>query len=697
MDRQAFTRYVQALFRHLEAGLVGLFFVQAVRFLYSTLYAHLGSLDQWTKTIDRTTLSGTLGVVTPGDVRIELIVCGTAAFLPLAAIVVGRWRIATLSAVAVAVGRVYMTANGPSLIGVAGAAIAAGGAGLFLAILSNRRPTVFPATLILGIGADQVIRLYGFSADLTWSSAWLGVQVALSLAMFALVLVNLALDSAEKRRLERVAHLERPDRAEVDKPVPPMQLSGWGALAMGGLLFLEFTLLGLSNTAARRAGIEPEMIAPWLLAATLLPLVPAVRDLARRFLGMFDGQWRGWVYGLLAGLMLVIGFRFNGPIAAAGFVIAQVLISLGWWWVIQPVDRRGWFSGPGVVIALGLFLALTGADYFTYDYAFVYGLAEPFGTLFRSLRGFGLPIALAAALLAMLPAIVARRRLPWQGGPALDTVLIFGLGALTIVLTVSLIRPVLVTPSANTGKLRIATLNLHGGYSLYFGADLAQVAQQISFSGADIVLLQEIETGRLVSAGVDQVDWLAHNLNMRAVYFPTNEGLQGLALLTKLPVETRQGVLLSGIGKQTGVLYARLTAPNQAALDVYNTELGYLLKESTRSTDSQEQDQLAQLSQIFGMINQLDPGLTTGVILGGTFNNVPTSDLYLRTKQLFFDPFEGQAAEKTITWQLVNNITSRVDYLWLRGITPLGAQIVPVSASTHNLAVVEITLTPSGS
>ena len=84
-------------------------------------------------------------------------------------------------------------------------------------------------------------------------------------------------------------------------------------------------------------------------------------------------------------------------------------------------------------------------------------------------------------------------------------------------------------------------------------------------------------------------------------------------------------------------------------------------------------------------------------LLGGSFNNVPTSDLYQIVSQSFSDPFAGQAVEKTITWRLVNQIVSRVDYLWLHGINSLGAGIVPVAASTHDLAVVEISLTPAGS
>jgi endonuclease/exonuclease/phosphatase family metal-dependent hydrolase len=699
MERPEPLRAVQAVFRHVEAGLVALFFIQAIRFLYSTLYAHLGSLDQWTKTLDRTSLSGVPGIITPGDVRIELLAVGLFALLPILALLISRWRFATLVAVLAAVGRVYLTESGPSVIGVIGAALAAGSAGLYLAVLTRRRPLVFPAALVLGIAADQLLRLAGASVDLTWSSGWLLVPVGLALLLFVLVLVNLVIDVAEIRQITQA---RRAANADINAPstlpqLPaPTTISAWGALAFGGLLYLELTLLGLANTAGRRAGVEPSVIAPWLAAVTLLPLVPAVREGLRRFLGMFDGQWRGWVYTLVLGLLLVIGFRFSGPIAAIGLIAAQLFIGLGWWWVAQPVDKRAWFSGIGLVIGLIVFLVLTGAEYFTYDYAFVYSAPEPIGSAIRSLRGLGLVVVLVAGLLVTLPAIVARRRLSWQGGRGRDSAFMVALCVLSGLLAFTLTPPLVVTPSANPQHLRLATLNLHGGYSLYFNSDLPQLATQISTSGADILLLQEVETGRLVSNSVDQVDWLAHALHMQAIYFPTNESAQGLAILTRLPVIDQHGTLLTSVGKQTGVLYARLMAADGQPIDVYDTELGFLLKDVSQSTADQEQDQRTQLGQVFGLVNQTDPGLTLRTMLGGTFNNVPTSDLYQIVSQSFADPFAGQAVEKTITWRLVNQIVSRVDYLWLHGITSLGAGIIPVSASTHDLAVVEISLSAAG-
>ena len=699
MDRNEPLRAVQAILRHAEAGLVALFFVQAIRFLYSTLYAHLGSVDQWAKTLDRAALSGVPGVISPADVRIELLIVGLFALLPIAAVWVSRWRLGTFAAVLAAVGRVYMTANGPSVIGVLGASLAVGSAGLYLALLTRRRPAIFPAAFVIGIAAEQLLRLFGTSVDLTWSSALLLVQVGLALLLFVLVLANLALDAAEIRQItqaRRAANAQITAPAVLPQLPTPTAISAWGALALGGLLYLELTLLGLVNTAARRAGVESAALAPWLVAATLLPLVPALREALRRFLGMFDAQWRGWVYALLLGLLLVVGFRFTGPIAALGLVVAQVFIGLGWWWVAQPVEKRTWFSGVGLLIGLLVFLLLTGAEYFTYDYAFVYNVPEPFGGALRALRGLGLAIALVAALLVTLPAIVARRRLPWQGGRARDSAFMLVLCLLSALLAVSLTPPLVVAPPATPQRLRLATLNLHGGYSLYFDTDLPRLATEITASGADILLLQEAETGRLVSSTIDQVDWLAHELHMQAIYFPTDESAQGLAILTRLPIDMARGSLLTSVGKQTGVLYARLTAADGQPINVYNTELGLLLRDNRQSTADQEQDQRTQLGQIFGLINQNDPGLTLRTVLGGTFNNVPTSDLYQVVSQSFADPFAGQAVEKTITWHLPNQVASRVDYVWLHAITSLGAGIVPVSASTHDLAVVEISLAPPG-
>jgi endonuclease/exonuclease/phosphatase family metal-dependent hydrolase len=677
-------RYRRDLFRLAEAALVGLFFVQAVRFAYATLYAHVASASLVNLTADPSTLTGVPGVVDPQLVQTELIVAGVILLLPLLAVIFQRlWFGPALIAIVVAAGRVFITANGTTTFGVIGGLIAAGAAGLYIATIAVRRPSLVPICLVLGFAGDHMFRLYGNTADITLLADFLPMQTLLSLALFAI-----AIFSAIFERLT-------PD-AETDATGASLrgEISGWGAFALGGLLYLEFAVLALPNTVAHRTKVDYITVAPYLMATTLFPLVPEVRQFARRFLGMFDGQFRGWVWFLLIGLLVVIGFRFSGPTAAFMLVFAQLMVSLSWWWILQPSDGKRNFTSVSVVFALGLFLLLTGADFFTFEYAFVRNVVEPYGSLLRAFRGMGLVVVLFATLLAGLPAILSRKRLPWQGGRVAESLIALAFVVAASVLAGSLSRPIVITPITSANQLRIGTLNLHGGYSLYFSSDLNTIEQQVRAYGVDVLLLQEVETGRMISSSVDQAAWLARQLNMQVQYFPTNEGLQGLAVLSKLPIEDAQGQLLTSIGRQTGVQFLKLRAPDQAELHIYNTQLGFLLVNNEAA--AQEQDQTTQLQEIFGFISQNDPPLTNRTVLGGTFNTVPGSDIYQYLAQSSFtDPFSSLPAEKAVTLRRVNGDIARVDYLWLRQITSKFVGTAPILQSTHNMSVVEIGLLQS--
>src|SRR5258708_24424256 len=83
-------RYRREIFRVAEAAVVGLFFVQSIRFLYGTLYAHIASANLVAFTSDPARIAPLPGVVNPVDVRTELIVAGIALFLPLLSVFFSR-------------------------------------------------------------------------------------------------------------------------------------------------------------------------------------------------------------------------------------------------------------------------------------------------------------------------------------------------------------------------------------------------------------------------------------------------------------------------------------------------------------------------------------------------------------------------------------------------------------------------------
>ena len=202
-------------------------------------------------------------------------------------------------------------------------------------------------------------------------------------------------------------------------------------------------------------------------------------------------------------------------------------------------------------------------------------------------------------------------------------------------------QPPVVQAVINPETVRVSTYNIHAGNNEFFHNDLEAIAQTIELSGADVVLLQEIESGRLTSYGVDQPLWLARRLNMDRRFYPTNEGLQGLAVLSKIPIVFDDGNLLDSVGNQTGLQRVQVQ-PDTGVITVYNTWLDPLIDTGGAQTiEELESSQQAQLDQIFSILSAHHPNGQLGrTAIGGTFNNVPDSALVERIgEQGFVDHF----------------------------------------------------------
>ena len=675
LRREAFWRATWIV----EAAAVGWFFIQALRYLFGTLYAHVSSADIVLRLGDPG--PAVPGAVLPVDAQAEVVFVAIALLLPLLAFVLARRPAAfVITVAAVAVGRVFMTLLTPP-IGVLGAALTVVGGVLYLAALARQQPSRFAVSLTLGILIDQLVRIGGQSLDPTWSEAFLQPQTALSIGLFAVAAVR----SAFRRN-------------------PPlkdgMSYSGiglGGGLALGGLLFLECALLGLPSAVARWSGVSYNLAAPWLVAATALALIPEVREAARQAISLVDAQWRGWFWLLIVCLLLVIGNRFEGVVALAALLLAQFMVVLLFWWVVKPINKEERDrTGPALVLALAVLPILYGADFFTYEYAFVRdfgGGLSGLSDVLRAMRGLGLGVMVVGVLLAAVPMMSAGRRVPWRRSSGLETLA----GLLAVILGAAFAAvaaaPAQVTHFAGGNRMRVATYNLHGGYSLYFDYDLAGIADTIWQSGADVVLLQEVDGGRLASYGVDQAWWLGQRLGMDVRFLATNEHVHGLAVLSRVPITLDEGTLLTSQGMQTGVQRVQVR-PDEGVVDLYNTWLGLLFAQEQGTLAIQEQDQWQQAQEILGLIAANHPGGVVGrVVLGGTFNNTPESELHsLLVTTGFNDPFDGMSLDRAATLLRGNAIQVRFDYLWLRNIQPTGRAVLERDPSDHRLAVVELNL-----
>ncbi len=100
--------------------------------------------------------------------------------------------------------------------------------------------------------------------------------------------------------------------------------------------------------------------------------------------------------------------------------------------------------------------------------------------------------------------------------------------------------------------MRVATYNIHGGVGRSGVLDLELVAEVLSEIGADIVGLQEVDSGRARSGGADQAGHLARELGYRVVFSAAqgnagSGGEYGNAILARFPIVSHMTLTLPGV------------------------------------------------------------------------------------------------------------------------------------------------------
>jgi endonuclease/exonuclease/phosphatase family metal-dependent hydrolase len=608
--------------RLMEGTAVALFFVQAIRVLFSVLFG---------------VIYDALFVGPFSLSAVMILALLVAAFLaPAFAPRNPQRRFALLSALLVFLARVPITLNDPQLRLYASLLAVAGG-GLYTASLLRTDGSLVYASWILALAFDQLFRALGNTFDITLQPNWLIPQVALS-ALLCWLSVSAPRPMGAERR--------------------PAHLGLLGGVGLGAFLFLETSLLSLPNAVARWSGWSYAAVAPLLALVSLLPVLVCPGGGVRR------PPRVARLWGVLLVLVtcggLALGYGGSGFVAAVGLLVAQWAVLSA----LSPVLGAGQGGGErvGLHLALGLlaFVLVNFANAFAFTYPYTLEL----------FRGAGLPVFICAGLFATLPALLRGADLPEMVLRA-NRVWLVGTALLFVALIVLCACPATIQMKEAGSQVRVGTYNIHYGYNAHWNLTLEEIAQTIEQSGADIVALQEVDTGRITSYCVDDALWLAHRLHMGALYLPTVEHLTGIGLLYRFPLEATEGKLLTSRLEQTGVLRARLHVGDKA-LAAYGIWLGL------------EPDERAV--QIGEALQWVSPGVA---VFGGDMNSTPDEAVYARMQEAgFSDPFiaGGFNAAPTDPAERPNK---RIDYVWIRGLVPTDARVLESLASDHRMVVIE--------
>jgi endonuclease/exonuclease/phosphatase family metal-dependent hydrolase len=541
----------------------------------------------------------------------------------------------------VGVARVGLSINIPGVRFACSLIVLAAG-GMYLAgLLTARRPVVLPA-IVGGLALQQVFQGVGLTYDVTLQPWWLPIQIVWGALIVVLAVVVGRRSAAGDRRAS--------------------QLGIWSGLALGGVIFVETSLLALPHAIGRWSSGAYPFLAVWTFVVTIALLIPRVRHEVNHRVG----SWQAGRVAVAVALPLAIltAYFTEGIVSAAALMLCQVLTLVLLACLVDARSNRP--RATGLMLAFGMALVLLLI--FLNAFAFTYPYSLPF------MRGMGwLPYLLAsivagAGILGQAPVTVSWNEL----SPRLDFSLSFGIVGVAAILIAVRPQPVDSLPASEV--IRIASYNIHYGYDRPWHFTLDEIAQTIEDEQIDVISLQEVDTGRLTSYAVDDARYLGRRLHMNVAYLPTVEHLTGIALLYKGPEVHFESLLLSSMQEQTGIIHVPLEVDHRS-LHAFAIWLGLGDEDTDR-----------QIAEALRFIGARSPAA-----FAGDFNNGPESSVATSIRQAGFeDPFIRLGIDPPPLTDPAIDPTKRIDFVWLRDLTPGSAWVSESLASDHRMVVVEI-------
>jgi endonuclease/exonuclease/phosphatase family metal-dependent hydrolase len=227
-------------------------------------------------------------------------------------------------------------------------------------------------------------------------------------------------------------------------------------------------------------------------------------------------------------------------------------------------------------------------------------------------------------------------------------------------------------------RLTFVTFNIHSAREHDGSVHLAAIASELARWRADVILLQEVDRGRLWSGRIDMPALLADRLGMAWTFganvrrSATNQ--YGTAILSRYPIESSSNLPLPAPPgtQQRGLL--------RATIDVGGTRMSVYVTHLENSSPDARVQQIDAIAPVL----RADP---RPKMLGGDFNSVSTSPVMATARRVLSDTWTAVGSGSGLTAP-GGNPRVRIDYLLYGGgsgadLTPLQARVIPSLVSDH--------------
>ena len=523
----------------------------------------------------------------------------------------------------------------------------AGFVGLLPLLLSLGRSAIVGG-LFLGLAVDSAIKGMGLSLDLAYQEgpAPIAVVAALGLALLFLLLLS----------------------PRVDRRGPSWR-GGWTLLAIGPLLFFELLILQNQGWTSEVAGITGPQAQLRIALLNVVALVVLAWVERSRLAALASLVILVATFVVAAGDALVFNIMSLLAVPAAALVWSAQ--------VSDPEERGVAPSTVYLVLGMVLFVSIGLLYYVPLDLDLGYNQDQARLAAAGLVAVFGL-----GGLTASSPLRPGVSNQSWAFAALVSVLPLLGF---------FLVGEDAPSTVSGDDVVRVMTYNIHSAYNTDGRFDIEEIARVVEDSGAEIVGLQEIPRGRLISGVTDELTLLAARLGFEhSAFFGTTDPTWGNAILSRHPIIStdREYLPLVGTPMRRGHLGAVVRVGDRSVLFI-STHLQHVNDRSVHDEDPEadlypvHREQIETILEAWGGIQP--------AVLVGDFNARPgwrqIEDL-LSAGWVDSWPEAGSGDGFTAR---SNDPRHRIDYVFhTPDIDALDAGVIQSQASDHLPVVVDL-------
>lgn len=227
---------------------------------------------------------------------------------------------------------------------------------------------------------------------------------------------------------------------------------------------------------------------------------------------------------------------------------------------------------------------------------------------------------------------------------------------------------------ANTDTVKVMTYNLHNGFNTDGKLDMEALAVVIEEADADIVALQEISRGWLISGRLDMLSWLSERLDMPYVSGPTSDPFWGNAIISKYPITSYSTHALppDDLCIKRGF--------TKAVINLGETDIQIIANHLHHVSEDSEIRQ-----QQVPFVLDSWAGAPRTIILGDLNAEPDSPEMKMFEDRDLVDVLSGEA--DILTFHSAD-LFQRIDYIWLSPDVELISTEVPFSNASDHLGIV---------